>query len=458
MKKGLFQIFFANFLYLLLVAGNNFLLPKFTSVETYAAVKEYTLYLTTYGTILTFGYLHGMYLKYGGREIGTIEPEELGSSVLTFFVMMLPAAVAVSVYGLWTNNVVVCVVGAGLLSTNLCQYYQLFYQATGDFKSYGVALNASRILVLAADLLLIFVCKSDNKMLYVAVYPLIAVCSALYLTGKLNRKMHFLKCARFHLGAIKANTRGGMVLMLGEFVTRFFTSIDRWFVKYLMSTFSFAMYSFAVSMENMVNAFMTPITVSMYNFFCKKPDLEKIRQMKEVALIYSMIIIAGAFPCKWILENFMRDYLQASEVMYLLFAAQGISAIIRGIYVNKYKAENAQRKYLKQMAGMVVLSVVLNAVFYCAGKNMTVIAAATFATNLIWLALCEFQNPEIRFDGKTLIVSGTLLAVYFIAGYRMDAITGAVAYCATGLCMGVIFMHKSFVLVLGTIFDIIRKK
>ena len=458
MKKGLVQIILANLMYLLLVAGNNFLLPQFTSVETYAAVKEYTLYISTYGTLLTFGYIHGMYLKYGGRELETIEPSEIGSSVFSFFVMMLPISVAVSVYGLRNNNEVIAVVGAGLLSTNLCQYYQMFYQATGDFKSYGVALNSSRVLVLTANLLLIFVCKTDSKLLYVAVSPFIGICSAVYLTLKLNKKMRFLRQIRLRPGLLKSNICSGAVLMLGEFVTRFFTSIDRWFVKYLMSTFSFAMYSFAVSMENMVNTFMTPITVSMYNYFCKKPELEMIRQMKDVTLIYSMVIIAGAFPWKWILEIFMRDYLQSVSVLYLLFAAQGISAIIRGIYVNKYKAESAQRKYLRQMLCMLVLAVCLNAVFYGIWKNMEAIAAATLITNLIWLILCEIQNPELRYDNKTILAAVILLAVYFITGYQMNAIIGAVVYCMIGLALGMILMPKRFIFVFQTILSSIRRK
>ena len=83
--------------------------------------------------------------------------------------------------------------------------------------------------------------------------------------------------------------------MVGDFVSKFFSSLDRWFVKTLMDTYNFAMYSFAVSMENLVNTFMTPVTVSMYNYFCKGHNRDDIMRIKNAALIYGFVIIAGAY-------------------------------------------------------------------------------------------------------------------------------------------------------------------
>ena len=197
MKKSLLQIISANLLYLILVAGNNFLLPKFTSVDTYAAVKEYTLYVTTYGTVLTFGYIHGMYLNFGGKELKSIAAKEIGANVASFFLLMLPISIGASMFGVWSQNIVMTALGLGLLSTNLTQYYQMFYQATGDFKSYGTALNASRVLVLVVNMLLIFVCKTDNKVFYVGISPMVGIGTAVYLTIKLNNKVPFIRCFRF---------------------------------------------------------------------------------------------------------------------------------------------------------------------------------------------------------------------------------------------------------------------
>ena len=156
MKKNLLHIIVANIFYMIIVAGTNFILPKFTSLETYAAVKEYTLYITTYANILTLGYINGVYLEYGGKDVDKISPSELGKNIFSFFVFLLPVCILISAVGIISNNFIVTVVGAGIMSTNLVSYYQLLYQATGDFKSYGIALNASRVLTFAVYMFCLF--------------------------------------------------------------------------------------------------------------------------------------------------------------------------------------------------------------------------------------------------------------------------------------------------------------
>ena len=453
MKKGLFRILFANIFYLLIVAGTNFILPKFVDVEIYAAIKEYTLYITTYAGISTLGYTQGIYVKYGGKDIETLDPKTVGTSLFSFFVFMLPIAIGVSAWGILAHNPILSVVGAGLLSTNMGSFYQLFYQATGDFKSYGTALNASRILMLAAYLALIFIVRTDSLLAYVGIAPLVGLITAIYLTIKLNQHLPLIRNMSFQFKEITSNIRGGFVLMLGGFVSSYFTSIDRWFVKALTTTLHFALYSFAVSMEHMVNTLMTPITVSMYNIFCKKPDLASVRKIKDSALIYAFVIIACAFPLKWILEIFLPNYLDATNIMFFLFAAQGFSSIVRGVYVNKYKAEGKQKLYLIQMIAMLALGVALNAVLYAIWPNINAFAVATLIVNIVWLVVCEWREPAMRYDWRGIVSMAILLIVYLLAGGCLPAILGCLLYLGVGVVVGLSLMRKSFLETVKSIWD-----
>lgn len=453
MKKGLFSILFANVFYLLIVAGTNFILPKFVSVEIYAAIKEYTLYITTYAGVSTLGYAQGVYVKYGGKDVETLDPKTVGTSVFSFFVFMLPIAIAVSAWGILTKDPVLSVVGAGLLSTNMGSFYQLFYQATGDFKAYGTALNASRILMFVAYLALIFIVRTDSLLAYVGIAPIVGVITAAYLTVKLNKRIPLIKNLCFRFSEIKTNIRGGFVLMLGGFVSSYLANIGKWFVKTLMSTVHFAIYSFAVSMEHMVNTLMTPITVSMYNFFCKKPDTASVRKIKDSALVYAFVIIASAFPLKWILEVFLTNYLAATGIMFFLFAAQGVSSIIRGIYVNKYKAEGKQKQYLFQMIAMLALAVVFNSVFYWVCPDINAFAVATLAVNIVWLIVCEWKASELRYGWRAIVSAAVLLATYLLAGCYCNAIVGCVIYCGVGLIVGLTLMRSSFLQVIKSIWN-----
>ena len=105
--------------------------------------------------------------------------------------------------------------------------------------------------------------------------------------------------------------------MLGNFSSSIFTGMDRWFVKILMNSFYFAQYSFAVSVEQIINVFITPITVSMYNYFCRETNIDNIKKIKKFVLIWGCLIIGGAFPLKFIIEWILPKYKESSGLIFI---------------------------------------------------------------------------------------------------------------------------------------------
>lgn len=439
----------ANIINIIVVGATNFILPKFTSIEIYAAIKEYTLYNVTYANILTAGYIHGVYLKYGGKAIDHNNRVQVGEDYFTFVVFQLIVSSGVFGIGIVSDSVVIKVLGIGLFATNLSSYYQYLYQAVGDFKSYGIALNAARIVSLVFYIILIFLFKTESVVLYLAVPISTEMIIAFFLTARLNRKHRFINSVRINVQNCWANVRGGFVLMLGSFVSRFFTTIDRWFVNALMPTLYFASYSFAVSLENLVNSFMTPLSVSLYNYFCKEYVPAKVRVLKDAISIYACVIVSSAFAAKWILEHFMEQYLNSVAVIFPLFAAQAIGTVVKAIYVNKYKASGQQKKYLSQIVLMVCTSVALNAILYYVLRSMFAIAMATLITNLIWLLLCEIDAPELRYCGKSIVALSLLMCIYLYAGFNLNAIWGFVVYVMSVLAICLLFMRKSTILLVN---------
>ena len=130
--------------------------------------------------------------------------------------------------------------------------------------------------------------------------------------------------------------------------------------------------------------------------------------------------------------------------LLFVFAAQGISAVVRGIYINKYKADGMQKKYLYQMSLILIISVILNCIFYFFWPSIAAIACATFVANLIWLIICEFENPELRYNLKTIFCVAFLLFIYFFTGYKENSIAGCLIYCGAGLVLGLTLMRDSF--------------
>lgn len=88
----------ANFVSLAIGGLTNFLLPRFLSIESYANIKTYALYIS-YAGFFSLGYNDGMYLKYGGKSINDIR-QQLGRNYFNYIIvelLMLAVSFTVSI-------------------------------------------------------------------------------------------------------------------------------------------------------------------------------------------------------------------------------------------------------------------------------------------------------------------------------------------------------------------------
>lgn len=439
MKKGLLYILSANIISLGISLLNSFILPKFLSIESYAYIKEYALYIA-YTGFFSLGYNDGMYLKYGGKNFSQIDTKDLANNFYNYTILEFIMSALILLSGVLLRNFMICAFAFGVFSNNVLGYLRSLFQSTGEFKAYGRAVNFEKIFVFLLNCALLFVFKTDEAFFYILIQVATGLVVTAILLFKLNKVKDILFSGKFSLKEYRENISTGFVLMLGNFSSILFTGIDRWFVKALMSTFYFAQYSFAVSVENIINTFLTPITISMYNYFCKRPNMEQIRKVKQYVLIWGFLIVGAAYPAKFILEQYLNKYIESSSVIFMLFAAQVFHMVIKGIYVNIYKANKRQDRYLKQMIGMLVIAVVLNASLYFVFRNMNVIAAATLLTSVIWFLLCELKDNDLKFSGPEYVYIVLTTGIYLFSGFFMGAISGFVMYYVSfGIATSVVF-------------------
>ncbi len=441
MKKGLINILIANIISMAIGIATNFLLPKRLSVETYALIKTYALYIS-YAGFFSLGYNDGMYLKYGGKDIAKLDQDELGKNIINYLWLEFVIGLLVFITGTILYNKIIIAFSIGMLGVNILGYLKSFYQATGEFRHYSVALNFEKIAIFLGNIGLLFLIHSSNGNTYVWIQVIVDLVVAFYLLMTLKSKTNFSLNSKIDFSEIKENVSSGAILMLGNFSSNIFTGLDRWFVKILMTTEAFANYSYAVSMENIVTVFITPITVSMYNFFCRHSNIRDYKKAKQYTLIWGFAVISLAFPVKWMLENFLTEYMAANSIVFLLFAAQVFYVVIKGIYVNIYKAEKKQNKYLMQMLAMIVIGAILNFLFYIIYHSMVAIAVATFVTAVIWLLVCEFDYRMIRFSINEYVAIIILLGIYISCGYFMGSILGFMVYAVAVLLILFIFMRQ----------------
>lgn len=454
LSKGIQMVFITNVIGMLFSLFTNFALPKYTSIETYAEIRTYQLYVTYIG-ILHLGYIDGVYLKYGGRELSAILPGDLARQHHTLFYFQLFVTLLLAVPSVITRNVTLAAFTLSVLPFNMAQYYKLLYQATGEFSRYSILMNLTSLLIFLVNLTMLFVFRAQDHALYLGGYVLVYL--AIWIISEVQFRRLSRNQTRLAGGwhEMCANIKSGILLMLGNFSSIVLTSIDRWFVMFFMNTQAYAQYSFAVSIENMLNVVVTPISTTLYNYFCINKDYRKIRVMRDYILLFAVAVIAAAFPASFIVNRFLIKYVGALSVVFFLFAAQIYFIIIKSLYVNLYKAKEMQRVYFVKLFISLIFGVLANIVGYLCLKNKEAFAIGTLLSAVLWFLICTPDFPEAAFSLKHLLYLIFETALFLACGLLMQWWSGLIVYILGSVVLSMIYMRNSFVGFLTAIFKVL---
>lgn len=427
-KKGIFYVLIANIINLIINLVTTFFLPKYLSIDSYANIKLFNLYVTYLG-ILHFGFSDGMYLRLGGKKIDSISKSEVLDEFCTFKVFQVLMNVIMIFISLFMKNSILLLCSLIILPVNISNYIRNLYNAIGEFKRYSFYTNINTMMIFIINMILLFIIKTNNSYFYIISYVIVYFIYWMFIeheTRKIFGKSEKAICFKKEL--FKDDIKSGFLLMMGNFCNVIFTSIDRIIVKKLIGIVEFAYYSFAVSIENLMNVFITPISTTMYNYFCNNNKKEKVVKIKKYILLFSSIVIVVAFPAKFFIEHWVTKYVNSVNILFFLVAAQYAAIMIKVVHINLYKAQKRQNRYFRIMICIIVISLILNLIGYFILKNLIIISIATFITNLIWLIVGEIDLIVYHLRIKDYLYFILNIVAYLICGFNLNSIVGCLVY------------------------------
>lgn len=457
LKKGIIIVFIANLINLLISLVNGFVLPKFLSVEAYADIKTYQLYANYIG-VAALGYSDGIYLKYGGKKITDINNSAISVSRSNLLVSQGIISAILIALSLIINDKILLITSISLIPVNLANNFKNIFQATGEFKSYSRILNYTSLLTFLGSMALLFVIKTDNALFYIGWSVLVTFLVWTLLESKLKTAYHYKCTFSVKMKDFFANVKSGILLMLGNFSSILMTSIDRWFVKALLTTVDFAYFSFVVSVVNLVAVFINPIVTTMYNFICTTMEFESIKKIKRMCLIFSLFLISSAYPVKFILEVYLNKYIESKYVLFILFSTEVLFILMKGIYVNVYKARKQQDIYFKQLVISIIIGCVLNGIFYILFRSNEGIAFATLLSVVSWYVMCCVTVKELKPDWKEILILIVSIPVFIVTGFFLPSIGGFCLYILTITILTGVLLKSDFYEMILMIKGMIKKK
>ena len=414
LRQGMFVIFSANILNLVFNLLTNFLLPKYLSIDSYAAIKTFQLYVNYVG-VFSLGYADGMYLNYGGKELSNVDQMELKNNMMTYRTMIIvESAILIPLAFLYQDKIILAFTFT-IIPKSMSNYFKNLYQAVGKFKLYGKILNWTSILTFVVNILLLFIVRTDSYFFYLILYAVVDFIIWFTLEWNIKKTLNYENgVGKVSIKTLISNIKSGFLLMLGNFSNILLSSMDRWFVKIMMDLNQFSFYSFAVSMEGFLNIAITPITTTLYNYFCNHRKLEDVLKVREYILIIGTVIVSMAFPAKFVIEVYLKNYMGAVNVLFILFATQMIYIVIKGIYVNLYKAERKQNLYFIRLISILIIGAILNYLFVRIYPFKEAFSYGTLVAAFIWLIFSIQDFKKYKFQFKEWVYLITEVIVFIV--------------------------------------------
>ncbi|TDS28062.1 oligosaccharide flippase family protein [Halanaerobium congolense] len=440
LRKDLFKVFGSNVITLAVGIVSGLVIPSFLSLDQYAYFKTFTLYLGYVG-ILHFGLADGLFIKYGGSYEDEVDKSLLKGEHRFFLVFQFIISIAIIITSFFIEDKILLAFSLSIIPFNLLTFYKFFYQAIGKFDIYSKILIFPPIVMLIANLAVIFIFETENYWLFIII-RLFA-----YISIFLILEYNFYKVTKsvdttVDFEEIKSIFNIGFFIMLGNLSSIAFYSIDRWFVKLALTTSDFAFYSFAMSMMAMINIFINSITKVFYPYLSRNSNDKILQKLKSYFIIIASFASGSYFLFSFIVNNFIPKHIPALNIIAIIFAGFPALITIKALYVNLYKVRKSDKLYVKTVFSMLLISVILNFIALTVFGNNIAIAIATTISFYIWFYFSSRHFETLFVSLKEVLYLVIFIVLFIYSSNFISLLAGTIVF-SVGLLILIFGFYKS---------------
>lgn len=441
-KKDLFRVFNSNFINILVGIVNGFLVPAFLSLDHYAMLKTFALYISYVG-ILHFGIVDGLFIKYGGKDlnkvdIGKLKGERKFLLIFQSIITLVPLA-----FGILLEDIILIAFSLSIIPMNIQALYRYLYQAVGEFGIYSKILLVTPNVLLILNIFIIFVLKIDHYLPFVIANIISYLTIFVILESQFYKKYKGIK-AVIDYKEIGGLFKVGIFIMIGNLSANLFFNADRWFVKFSLPSSDFAYYSFAISMVLLITNLMNSVTMTLYPYLAQGQKAETLQLMKKYIVLVGAFAAGGYFAFDFVVSTFIAKYIPSLDIIAILFAGFPAMIVINALYVNLYKANKLERTYVYTVVMMCLISIALNVVAIIFNKNTLSIALATTIAYYVWYIYSTRHFKVLKATPKELMYLILFFSSFYISTNYFNWLFGFIVYYIVILAITLLTYKREF--------------
>ena len=402
--NNIIKVGIGNIFTLLAGFASGFILPKILGVTDYGYYKMFTLYCS-YITILHFGYVDGIYLKFGDVAVTGFDKKSfrdytklifLLEGIVSFILLLISAfAISNSNYAFIFSFVAI-----NILCINCTTYYQVLSQITQNFRELTIRNIIKSLLQIIAcvSLLVIWLYYKQNisYKLYLLIYTMIGYFLLIWYCKTYHVIFGSVTDKRISISRndVLSCIKTGFPLTLSNLTSALILSIDRQFVSILFSTDSFGIYSFAYSILTMATTIISAISVVLYPYLkTEKSEMNPLsyERMSFFVLFISYGFTLLYFPLKYLIQVFLPDYVESLSILLVMMPTLAISSMLSIVCSNYYKASGKTNQFFIQSVSFLFLSLFFNYFAYKFFGTMIAISVASLLTIGFWYVVSDVR-------------------------------------------------------------------
>ena len=426
---------FSNVVVLMLSIVTGLVLPKYVSIETYAYYKTFILYAGYVG-LFHFGFINGIYLKYGGLDYGDLPKSKFRNYTRVLVLMQLIAQVIIFLClipyqiktGLFVSPYVFVTVN--ILLINVGCYFNLVNQFTRRFVLDGIIQLIQKISCVVGIVVLLLL-KSDDYVPYLIVIT-ISYALVLILLLIFDRELVFGSLISVDYKEIKSMISKGFFIMISEYMGLIIVGIDSIIINLFFAKNDFSIYAFAVSIISVMYQLTSVISKPIFPYLKRQEPgriISLYDDLKEGFILFASLIAGTAIVIPSVIQLYIPKYVSSSCVMQILAATVIIRAIHELLYGNYYKALSLEKLFVRTNMIALAVGTVTDIIAFLLFHSMTAIAIASVISFVIWYIVSDYllqKNMAVRkFKGDALLL--IILALFAVA-VSVDPLIGAIGY------------------------------
>lgn len=413
LRNDLLRVSGSNLIVMLSSIVNGLVLPYVLSIDSFADLKTYTLYASFIG-FLHFGFVDGLNIKYGGQRREDIDKIEFNGFHNFFITFQLFILLLVILIGIIINNSIILFVGLAILPINLQSFFLYYFQAIGEFKDYSMATIIVPVINIILTLIFVFIGVVDYRVYIVTIIISYSISIILLeMRYRLYSNYHFVINLESHMllngfKMYRAIFMSGFFIMLGNVLFTLFFDTGRWISKFFTDNEGFAKYSLGISLIGFVMIFIGAINKTFYPYLYRNNNTDLILKYKNILYIIGSFSLIGFFPLQLLITRFLPKYVESLPITAVLITSIPGMMIIKSIYVNLYKVQKKEKRFLFDTLIYLIIAILLNFILYLYFKTLISIAIASVISIYIWsifpMTCLKIKKNEILKDVLYLIV------------------------------------------------------